>query len=156
MQLYYNVPDTFWTDSLELFIAQVDKPEEYTFILKPHPTQSLKSMEISKDYMINKRKLKTLILEHNYSINYSVEVLYSLWQNNTYYVFSIFSSASYYISKLYSNPNTKHYYAYGFFEKYINDAPPQFSSYFKSLEDLLKNVFSENCVDISDKKQGAI
>src|ERR1700756_1639350 len=152
MQFFYNVPDTFWVDSLALFIAQVDKPEEYTFILKPHPTQSVKSIEISKDYMINTRKLKTRVLEHNYSINYSVEVLYTLWQHNTCYVFSIFSSASYYISKLYSNKTTQHFYAYNFFEPYINNAPAQFSAYFKGLEDLIRKVFSENCTDISVKK----
>jgi hypothetical protein len=147
----YNVPDTFWTDYLDLCIAQVDNPNEYTFILKPHPTQSLKSIEISKHYILNTCKLKALVIENKHAVNYSVEVLYSLWQDNTHYVFSVFSSALYYISKLYGNETTKYYYAYDFFKKYIGDAPPQFSSYFIDLEDLLRNVFSENCVDISNK-----
>jgi hypothetical protein len=147
----YNVPDTFWTDYLDLCIAQVDNPNEYTFILKPHPTQSLKSIEISKHYILNTCKLKALVIENKHAVNYSVEVLYSLWQDNTHYVFSVFSSALYYISKLYGNETTKYYYAYDFFKKYIGDAPPQFSSYFIDLDDLLRNVFSENCVYISNK-----
>ena len=149
MQLYYNVPDSFWTDYLELYIANVINPEEYTFILKPHPTQSLKSIELSKYYMLHTRKLKILVLEHGYSINYSVEVLYSLWQDNIHYVFSVFSSALYYISKLYGNETTKYYYAYDFFKKYIGDAPPQFIDIYTGIEDVVKNVLTENCINIS-------
>ena len=148
----YNVPDIFWTDYLDLCVTQVDKPEEYTFILKPHPTQSLKSIEISKAHMLNTKKLTALVIEHNHSINYSVEVLYSFWQNNTHYVFSVFSSALYYISKLYGNEATKFYYAYDFFKNYIADAPPQYSFYFIGLEGLLRNVFAEKCIDISTTK----
>jgi hypothetical protein len=148
----YNVPDAFWTDYLDLCIAQVNNPAEYTFILKPHPTQSHRSIDISKNYILNKRKLKTLVIENNHSINYSVEVLYSLWQDNTYYVFSVFSSALYYISKLYGNEKTTYYYAYDFFKKYIDDAPVQFIDIYTGIEDVVKNVLTENCINISDKE----
>ncbi len=148
----YNVPDAFWTDYLDLCIARVDSPNEYTFILKPHPTQSIKSIEISKNYILNTCKLKAIVIENNHAVNYSVEVLYSLWQDNTHYVFSVFSSALYYISKLYGNRATKYYYAYDFFKKYIGDAPPQFIDIYTGIEDVVKNVLTENCINISDNK----
>jgi hypothetical protein len=144
----YHVPDIFWTDYLDLCINHITNPKEYTFILKPHHRQSLKSIEITKGYMYS-RKLNTLVIENSHTSNYSVEVLYAFWENNTDYVFSIFSSGLFYISKLYGGKKTKYYYAYDFFKKYINNAPPQFLSYFLDLEELLDNVFSENCVDIS-------
>ena len=147
----YNVSDVFWTDYLALCIAQIDKPDDYTFILKPHPAQSQKSIAISKEYMLTTRNLQTLIIENKHAVNYSVEVLYSLWRDNTVYVFSVFSSALYYISKLYGNKKTTYYYAYDFFKKYISDAPPQFIEIYKGIEDVVKNVLTENCLNISDK-----
>ena len=146
----YHVPEVFWTDYLDLCIKQVPNPEEYTFILKPHPTQSLRSIEISKDYMIQSRKMKTLVIENQVAKNYSVEVLFSLWEENTFYVFSVFSSALYYISKLYRNDQTKYYYAYDFFKKYIADAPEQFVDIYKGIETVVKNVLTENCINISE------
>ena len=147
----YNVPDTFWTDYLDLCLSQISNPAEYTFILKPHPMQSLGSIDISKNYMLNTRQLKTLVIEGNHSINYSVEVLYSLWRDNAHFVFSVFSSALFYIAKLYGSQTIKYFYAYDFFKKYIDDAPPQYTSYFKGLESLTKEMFAENCTDISNK-----
>ena len=147
----YNVPDNFWTDYLDLCLSQINNPAEYTFILKPHPMQSLDSISISKNYMLHTQKLKTLVIEGNHSINYSVEVLYSLWKDNTHFVFSVFSSALYYISKLYGNEKATYYYAYDFFKKYISDAPVQFVNIYEGIEDVVKNVLTENCLNISDK-----
>jgi hypothetical protein len=148
----YNVPDNFWTDYLDLCIEQIDTPEEYTFILKPHPGQSFKSIEISKEHMLTTRKLKTLVTESNSSISYSVEVLYSLWQQNTEHVFSLFSSGLFYISKLYRSDKAKYYYAYDFFKEYIKNAPPQISANYINFESLLKGVFTENCIEMSKQK----
>lgn len=147
----YNVPDAFWTDYLDLCIAQISSPTEYTFILKPHHLQSLRAIEISKNYMLHTLKLNALVIESNHSLNYSVEILYVLWQDKTHYVFSVFSSALYYIAKLYANEKTTYYYAYDFFRKYMDNAPKQFSTYFNELEGLIREVFSENCIDISKK-----
>jgi hypothetical protein len=148
----YNVPDNFWTDYLDLCLSQISNPSEYTFILKPHHLQSLKAIEISKNYMLHTRKLNTLVIESNHSLNYSVEILYALWQNNTHYVFSVFSSALYYIAKLYGTEKTTYYYAYDFFRKYIDDAPKQFIYIYNGIEDIIKNVLAENCINISERK----
>ena len=126
----YNVPDNYWTDYLDLCISQISNPEEFTFILKPHQIQSPRSLEMSKDHMINTRKLNTLVIDSNNSSNYCVEVLYSLWQNKATHVFTVFSSGVFYISKLYVSNHTKYYYAYDFFKEYTHNSLPQ----------LLKNI----------------
>ncbi len=145
----YNVPENFYTDYLDLCVAQIARPEEYTFILKPHPGQSFRSIEISKEHMLNKLKLKTMVTETSNSISYSVEVLFTLWKDKTEHVFCVFSSALFYIAKLYRNDQTKYYYAYNFFKKYIKNAPPQIASNYYAFEELLENVFTENCIDMS-------
>jgi hypothetical protein len=147
----YNVPDNFWTDFLDLCMSKIKNPQEYTFILKPHPAQSFKAIEISKNHMINHHKVKTLVIENSYSVNYSVEVLYSLWNDTAKYVFTVFSSGIYYISKIYANKQTNYFYAFDFFKGYTKQAPQQFLYIFNGLEDLVKNVFNENCTDISKK-----
>ena len=147
----YNVPDNFWTDFLDLCMSKIKNPQDYTFILKPHPAQSFKAIEISKNHMINHHKVKTLVIENSYSVNYSVEVLYSLWNDSAEYVFTVFSSGIYYISKIYANKQTNYFYAFDFFKGYTKQAPQQFLYIFNGLEDLVKNVFNENCTDISKK-----
>ena len=144
----YNVSDDFWKDYLDLCISQVNNPSEYTFILKPHPLQSFKSMKISKEYMLTTRRLKVVLVENDYASNYSVEVLYCLWKDNTTHVFCLFSSGLFYIANLYKNENTKYFYAYNFFKKYIDNAPAQYSSFFLGLGNLMEEVFSPNCIEI--------
>ena len=147
----YNVPDNFWTDYLDLCMSKIPNPQDYTFILKPHPAQSFKAIELSKSHMINHYKVKTVVIEGNKAVNYSVEVLYSMWDDSTDYVFTVFSSALYYISKIYNNKQTKYFYAFDFFKDYTKNAPAQFVYIFNGIEDVVKNVLSENCVDMIGK-----
>ncbi|MBS1647593.1 MAG: hypothetical protein JST67_09665 [Bacteroidetes bacterium] len=144
----YQVPDVFYTDYIDLCVSKIAQPKEYTYILKPHPFQTKQSLEISKKHF-QQLGLKTTVLESTKSASYSAEVLYSLWQEQTYYVFSVFSSALYYISKLYYNDRTQFCYAYRFFKQYIDKAPEQYVRFFKGLEDPIKKVVSENATDIS-------
>ncbi|MGZ3864948.1 MAG: polysialyltransferase family glycosyltransferase [Bacteroidia bacterium] len=146
----YNVPDNFWTDYLDLCISNVPDPQNYTFILKPHPAQSFKAMEISKNHLLNHHKVKTVMIENSHSVNYSAEVLYSLWYDSTDYVFTVFSSGLYYISKIYNNKNTKYFHAFDFFRSYTKNSPAQFMYIYNGLEDLVKNVLSENCIDMKN------
>ncbi|MGZ3863496.1 MAG: polysialyltransferase family glycosyltransferase [Bacteroidia bacterium] len=145
----YNVPDNFWTDYLDLCISNIPEPKNYTFILKPHPAQSFNAIEISKNHLLNHHKVKTVVIENSHSINYSVEVLYSLWNETTDYVFTAFSSSIYYISKIYNNTNTRYFYSFDFLKGYIKNAPPQFVYIFNGVEDLVKHVLSENCTEMT-------
>ena len=145
----YHVPDNYWTDYLDLCVAKVDNPAEYTFILKPHHNQTVRTVQISKNHMLHNHKLKVVVIENNLHVNYSIEVLNKLWNDSTDYIFSSFSSGLFYISKMYNNPNVKYYYSYHFFSNYIKNAPLQFVNTYHGLSDLVQHVFSENCIDIS-------
>ncbi len=147
----YQVPDAYWTDYLDLCISKVENPKEYVFILKPHHNQAARSIRISKNHMINHHKLKTMVIENNLPLNYGIEVLNNIWLDSAEYVFSTFSSGLFYISKIYNNPKVKYYYAYDFFRNYIKNSPVQFIDTYNGSKDLVKNVFSENCIDISPK-----
>lgn len=147
----YNVPDNFWTDYLDLCLNNIPDPQNYTFILKPHPAQSFKAMEISKNHLLNYHRVKTVMIENSHSVNYSAEVLYSLWDDSTDYVFTVFSSGLYYISKIYNNKNTKYFHAFDFFRSYTKNSPAQFMYIYNGLEDLVKNVLSENCIEMKRK-----
>jgi hypothetical protein len=149
----YHVPDAYWTDYLDLCISKIENPKEYIFILKPHHNQTTRTIQISKNHMLNHHKLKTVVVENSLPVNYSIEVLNVLWNDSTDYVFSIFSSGLFYTSKLYNNPKIKYYYAYRFFENYTKNSPAQFIDTYKGLNELIQHVFSENCADISPKQK---
>jgi hypothetical protein len=148
----YHVPDAYWTDYLDLCISKVENPKEYIFILKPHHNQTSRTIQISKNHMLNHHKLKTIVVENSLPVNFSIEVLNVLWNDSTDYVFSIFSSGLFYVSKLYGNPKIKHYYAYNFFGNYLKNAPVQFIDTYKGINELIQYVFSENCTDISPQQ----
>jgi len=147
----YQVPDAYWTDYLDLCVSKVENPKEYIFILKPHHNQAARSIQISKKYMLNHHKLKVVVVENNLPVNYSIEVLNSIWNDSAEYVFSTFSSGLFYISKMYNNPKVKYYYAYDFFRNYMKNSPVQFVDTYNGINDVVKNIFSENCIDISPK-----
>jgi hypothetical protein len=147
----YQVPDSYWTDYLDLCISKVENPKEYTFILKPHHNQSARSIQMSKNHILNHHKLKMVMIENNLPLNYSIEVLNVKWNDTTDYIFSTFSSGLFYISKIYKNPKVKYYYAYNFFRSYIKNSPQQFVDTYNGFSDLIPQVFSENCIDISSK-----
>jgi hypothetical protein len=140
----YQVPDNFWTDYIDLCLSKINNPAEFTFIIKPHHLQSFNAIEITKSY-VEKLGLKVKFADNAYAMSFSAEVLFSLWQENTHYAFSVFSSSIYYISKLYPNKQISYYYGYDFFRKYIKNSPPQFVEIYNGIEELVKEVLSENC-----------
>lgn len=147
----YQVPDAYWTDYLDLCISKIDNPKQYTYILKPHHTQTARSIQMSRDHMINHHQVKTVVIENSLPVNYGIEVLNTVWDQTTNYVFSTFSSGLYYMSKIYHNPGVKYYHAYRFFKKYTKNSPKQFVETYRGLGELM-DVFSENAVDISPKQ----
>ncbi|HWY38645.1 MAG TPA: polysialyltransferase family glycosyltransferase [Bacteroidia bacterium] len=146
----HNVLEPYWTDYLDLCISRVDNPKEYVFILKPHHNQTTRTIQLSKNYMLQ-RGLNTVLIENNLSLNYGAEVLYDTWKDSVKYVFSTYSSALFYISKLYGGAHTKYYYAFDFYAKYMKNTPLQYVEGYKGLNSLVKEVFSDNCTDISPR-----
>jgi len=148
MQLY-QVPDQYYTDYIDLCMKQVKNPQDYTFVLKPHPAQTHKSIEDQKNRLQDHYKVKTLVLESGYLINFSVEVLFTLWKDHTDYFFGTYSSAIFYNSVLYKNSGTKFFFTYEFFLNYLQNAPQQFKDIYAGIKEPVKKVFSANCISMT-------
>lgn len=145
----YEVPDQYYIDYIDLCMKHVERPEEYTFVLKPHPRQTPRSMDDQKKRLEEHYKVKTLLLNDRLLASYSAEVLFSLWKDQVHAVFSTFTSAVFYNSVLYGNDITRFYYSYEFFTHYQDNAPPQFKTLYKELKDLINNVLSYRCISMS-------
>lgn len=145
----YEVPDQYYIDYIDLCMKHVENPQEYTFILKPHPRQTPRSMDDQKKRLEEHYKVKTLLLHDDLLVNYSAEVLFSLWKEQVHAVFSVFTSAVFYNSVLYANDAIRFYYSYEFFTRYQDNAPPQFKTLYRELKDLLTKVLSYRCITMS-------
>jgi len=148
MQLY-QVPDQYYTDYIDLCMKHVKNPQDYTFVLKPHPAQTRRSIEDQKNRLLNHYKVKTLVLESGHLINFSVEVLFTLWKDHTDHFFGTYSSAIFYNSVLYKNSGTKFYFTYEFFLNYLQNAPQQFKDIYAGIKEPVKKVFSANCISMT-------
>lgn len=143
----YQVPAHFWTDYIDICLSKITDPEKFTFIIKPHPSQSFDAILITKNYF-EQKGLKYNIQEQAGEINMSAEVMFYFLQEKTEYVFCIFSSSIYYLSKLYPNHKIKYYYGYDLFSKYIHNSPKQFVDIYKGVEPIIKNVLAKNCLEL--------
>jgi hypothetical protein len=144
-----HVDDAYWTDYLDLCIAQVPNPKDYLFVLKPHHNQSARALKISADHISQVRGLRTLIVQDSVCFNTSIEVLNQLWNDSSEYAFSTYSSGLFYISRLYANPRVKYCYAYDFFRKYMKRTPRHFARVYEDINGIIKQVCATNAVDIS-------
>ncbi len=144
----YNVLDNFWTDFIDVCLKNVQDYHQYTYIIKPHHMQSFRSIKIVKTYLDQLGVAYTFI-DSVELMSFSAEVLFSAWREKVKYVFSIFSSSVYYLSILYEGEGIIFYHGYDFFKAYLAQAPLQFVSIFKGLEELTNKVFSVNCKNIN-------
>ena len=140
----YNVKKSFWTEYLEKCLGQIPNANQLTFLLKPHPAQSIESIEITKSFF-EKKGLKYKMLENPSMAGMSVEVLFPLWKENIQHVFALFSSSLFYLSVLYPESHITYHYSYDFMAKHISNAPEQFKKHFLGLGEFIEKVFSSNC-----------
>lgn len=148
MQLY-QVPDHYYTDYIDLCMKQLKDPQDYTFVLKPHPAQTKRSIEDQKSRLIDHYKVKTVVAESPHLVNFSIEVLFTLWKDNTEHFFGTYSSAIFYNSVLYKSSGTKFYFTYEFFLNYLQSAPQQFKDIYAGIKEPVKKVFSANCTSMT-------
>lgn len=148
MQLY-QVPDQYYIDYIDLCMKQVKNPGDYTFVLKPHPAQTKRSIEDQYNRLKDHYKVKTILVDGGHFINFSVEVLFTVWKDQTDHFFGTYSSAIFYNSVLYKNSNTKFYFTYEFFLNYLQNAPQQFKDIYAGIKEPVKKVFSANCVSMT-------
>ncbi len=140
----YNVKKSFWTEYLEKCLEQIPNPNQFTFLLKPHPAQSIESIEITKSFF-EKKGLKYKMLDAPSLTGMSIEILFPLWKDNINHVFALFSSSLFYLSVLYPESHITYHYSYEFMAKHIGNAPEQYKKHFYGLGELIEKVFSSNC-----------
>ena len=140
----YHVDDSFWTAYIEHILKELKDPERYHFLLKPHPMHSKHSIEKTEGYF-KKLGLEYSILGGEKYSSAAAEVLFSRWENQTEYVFCLFSSSCFYLSQLYLNTNIRYYYSTGFMSRYIGNAPPQYYKLYVEIRPLIEQVFAERC-----------
>lgn len=143
----YEVPPNFWEDCIRLYLSKIDIPEDYTYVLKPHPLQSFEAINAIENYF-KKRNLKYILLGNSKFINVGAELIFYFFAKQTKYVFSLFSSSVYYFTKLYPSSETKYYHGYKLFEKYTKNSPKQFTDIYKGLEPIITNVLAKDCLEL--------
>lgn len=136
----YNPPAHFWTDYIQRCIDEVSNPEDYLFILKPHPRQSNEVIAITKQYF-QENGLDYVMLDNPVLVSLSAEYIYIHHQDNIKYVFSTFSSALFYLAHFYGE-KAKFYHLYDFVGPYFKDSPKQFLDIYGGLKPLIHEVFS--------------
>lgn len=144
----YQVKANFWGLYLDRCLRHLEIPDEYTFLIKPHPNQSYETLREITDFF-KTGKVKHKVLSDAAAAQMSIELAFSLLREKVYYVFSPFSSAVFYLSRLYPQKHTAYCYSYQWFKnEHLEKAPPQFRSLFLSAEELIRDVFSANCKEI--------
>ena len=143
----YEVPSNFWQDCIQLYLSKIDVPEDYTYVLKPHPLQSFEAIEAIENYF-KEINLKYILLGNSKFINVGAELIFYFFAKQTKYVFSLFSSSVYYFTKLYPSAEIKYYHGYKLFEKYTKNSPKQFTDIYKGLEPIITNVLAKDCLEL--------
>jgi hypothetical protein len=140
----YNVKRTFWQEYVAKCIQQINQPDKFIFLLKPHPVQSSESIKMTKLFF-EKNNLRYKLLDYPLSSGMSIEVLFPLWKENVHHVFALFSSGVFYLSMLYPYPHITYHYSYDFMAEHISNAPEQYKKHFAGLKELIEKVFSLRC-----------
>jgi hypothetical protein len=144
----YEVPSNFWQDCIQLYLSKIEVPDDYTYILKPHPLQSFEAISAIENYF-KERNLKYILLGNSKFINVGAELIFYFFSKQTKYVFSLFSSSVYYFTKLYPSSEIKYYHGYKLFEQYTKKSPKQFTDIYKGLEPIITNVLARDCLDLA-------
>jgi hypothetical protein len=144
----YEVPSNFWQDCIQLYLSKIDVPEDYTYVLKPHPLQSFEAINAIESYF-KQRGLKYILLGNSKFINVGAELIFYFFAKQTKFVFSLFSSSVYYFTKLYPSNEIKYYHGYKLFEQYTKKSPKQFTDIYKGLEPIITNVLAKDCLELS-------
>jgi hypothetical protein len=140
----YNVDESFWVAYMDHILQKVPSPNEYHFLLKPHPVQSQFSITATEEHF-KKLGLQYTMLSPNKYGSASAEILFESYSDKTRHVFCLFSSACFYLSQLYKHKKIEFWYSTEFMSRHTGNAPSQFKHHFDGLCPIIEDVFSENC-----------
>lgn len=141
----YEVDQRFWAAYIDAVLNTLGNTAGYHFILKPHPSQSRRSIELTLDHC-ERNGLSFTLMDNNGSQGASAEVLFTAIAGDVRHVFCLFSSACFYLSVLYPLDHITYHYSITFTERWIGNAPPMYKRHFRALEPLITEVFAARCL----------
>jgi hypothetical protein len=145
---FYGADPQIHLTFLDSVFAEIDSPEAYFFIFKPHPRQSAEVIAYIKNYLASKN-IAHCILDSEALKVINIEIIFALWQQQVTAVFTMFSSALFYLSKLFPSNGISYYYNYEILRREIDSFAPDFRQEYIACEALIREVFSENCIEMN-------
>ena len=137
----YHPPEHFWEDYVKRCLQEVERPEDFCWLVKPHPNQSNGALEKTKNYFLNSG-LDVIFLDDPKFVSLSAEFLFITFKDRVDSVFTTFSSAIFYLSHFY--PQTaKYYLLYDFVGQYFSKAPKQYLEIFHGLNEFYTGMFAD-------------
>ena len=137
----YHPPDSFWSDYLQRCLQEIENPEQFLWVVKPHPNQSNGVIEKTKT-IFQDSGLDFVFLEDPVFVSLSAEYLFMKLKHKTDAVFTTFSSAIFYISHFYPN-QSRYFVLYDFVGKYFTRAPKQYLEIYRGLNKFYTGMFSD-------------
>jgi hypothetical protein len=137
----YHPPENFWSDYLTRCLQEINHPEEFLWVVKPHPNQSNGVIQKTK-IIFQESGLDFIFLDDPMFVSLSAEYLFINLKEKTEAVFTTFSSAIFYLSHFYPG-QSKYYVLYDFVGKYFSNAPKQYLEIYKGLNKFYTGMFSD-------------
>ena len=137
----YHPPDSFWSDYLQRCLQEIENPEQFLWVVKPHPNQSNGVIEKTKT-IFQDSGLDFVFLEDPVFVSLSAEYLFMKLKHKTDAVFTTFYSAIFYISHFYPN-QSRYFVLYDFVGKYFTRAPKQYLEIYRGLNKFYTGMFSD-------------
>lgn len=137
----YHPPDNFWSDYLQRCLQEIENPEQFLWVVKPHPNQSNGVLEKTK-FIFQQSGLDFVFLEDPVFVSLSAEYLFINLKDKTDAVFTTFSSAIFYLSHFYPK-QSRYYVLYDFVGKYFTNAPKQYLEIYRGLNKFYTGMFSD-------------
>ncbi len=145
VEMFYP-PKNFWNDFLEKCLRQIENVNDFVFILKPHPAQSIQSLSEIGQFFKGKN-LEYLLMSNPVFSNMAVETCYHILRDKIDHVFSTYSSALFYLSHFYSDKST-FYCMYDFVVPYYKNGPKQYTDLLYDYNPFVKDLFGKKCKHI--------
>lgn len=145
VEMFYP-PKSFWNDFLSKCLGQISNPDDFVYILKPHPAQSIQSLGEIEQFFKD-RELEYVLMSDPIFSNMAVETCYHILKDKTEHVFSTYSSALFYLSHFYSD-KSKFYCMYDFVVPYYKNGPKQYTDLLYDYNSFVKELFGRKCKHI--------
>jgi hypothetical protein len=140
----YQVPDSFWAAYMDHILNDLVRPQDMYFVLKPHPQQSLVSIERTVE-RLRQRGIDHLLLDGP-QFGLAAEVSFAAWAPQVSHVYCLVSTACFYLSVLYPDRGITFHYSVDFLERHAGHAPPMYQRLLADMKPLIRDVLAQRCV----------